>query len=99
MENHVCTADQILEGGFLTKVSSLKPKPSFLYLEAQIDGKHVSCLVDTGATHSFMSPKLTKELDLTTRRADKPIDIWFAKDKLHETKELTLYVILKCLKL
>ena len=74
----------MLEGGFVAKASSLKPRPSLLYLEAQINGKNVSCLVDTGATHSFMSPKLARELGLPTRRAGKPINVRFAKGEPHE---------------
>ena len=93
--SHVCAADQMLEGGFVAKASSLKPRPSLLYLEAQINGKNVSCLVDTGATHSFMSPKLAKELGLLTQKAGKPINVRFAKGEPHETKELALHVTLK----
>ena len=93
--SHVCAADRMLEGGFVAKASSLKPRPSLLYLEAQINGKNVSCLVDTGATHSFMSPKLARELGLPTRRAGKPINVRFAKGEPHETKEVALHVNLK----
>ena len=85
----------MLEGGFVAKASSLKPRPSLLYFEAQINGKNVSCLVDTGATHSFMSLKLAKELGLPTWRVDKPINVQFAKGKPHETKEVALHVNLK----
>ena len=77
--SHVCAADRMLEGGFVAKASSLKPRPSLLYLEAQINGKNVSCLVDTGAMHSFMSPKLARELGLPTQRAGKSINVRFAK--------------------
>ena len=94
--NHVCAADQMLEGGYVAKASSLKPRPSLLYLEAQINGKNVSCLVDTWTTHSFMSPKLAKELGLPTRRTGKPINARFAKDEPHETKEVALNMTLKC---
>ena len=93
--SHVCAVDRMLEGGFVAKASSLKPRPSLLYLEAQINGKNVSCLVDTGATHSFMSPKLARELGLPTRRAGKPINVRFAKGEPHETKEVALHVNLK----
>ena len=93
--SHVCVADRMLEGGFVAKASSLKPRPSLLYLEAQINGKNVSCLVDTGATHSFMSPKLARELGLPTWRAGKPINVRFAKGEPHETKEVALHVNLK----
>ena len=85
----------MLEGSFVAKASSLKPRPSLLYLEAQINGKNVSCLVDTRAMLFFMSPKLARELDLSTRRARRPINVRFAKGKLHETKEVALHVDLK----
>ena len=64
-------------------------------LEAQINGKNVSCLVDIGATHSFMSPKLAKEFDLPMQTVGKPINVRFAKGKPHETKEVALHVNLK----
>ena len=90
----------MLEGGFVAKASSLKPsslkpRPSLLYLEAQIKRKNVSCLVDTGATHSFMSPKLARELGLPMRRAGKPINMRFAKGEPYESKEVALHVNLK----
>ena len=93
--SHVCVADQMLEGGFVAKASSLKPRPSLLYLEAQINGKNVSCLVDTRAMHSFMSPKLARELGLPMQRAGKPINMRFAKGKPQEMKEMALHVNLK----
>ena len=93
--SYVCAIDRMLEGGFVAKASSLKPKPSLLYQKAQINGKNVSCLVDTGATHSFMSPKLARELGLPTQRMGKPINVRFAKDKPYEIKEVALHVNLK----
>ena len=47
----------------MAKVSSLKPRPSLLCLEAQMNDRNVSW-VDKEATHSFMSPKLTRELGI-----------------------------------
>jgi len=43
--------------GFVAKASSLIPRPSLLYLEAQLSGRKVSW-VDKEATHPFMSLKL-----------------------------------------
>jgi predicted aspartyl protease len=65
----------MLEGGFVANASSLKPRPSLLYLKAKINGQNVSCLVDTGATHSFMNSRLTKDLGLPTGRAGKSINV------------------------
>jgi hypothetical protein len=94
--NRGYTADQMLEGGFVAKANNLKPRPNLLFLETKINGQNVLCLVDTGATHFFMSPKLAKELGLPTGRADKPINVRFAKGEPHETKEIALTVNLKC---
>ena len=56
--NHiVADHDQMLDAGFVAKASSLKPMP----IMARIDGRNVSW-VEKEARHSFMSPKLTKEL-------------------------------------
>ena len=93
--NHVCTANQMLEGGFVAKTSILKPKPSLLYLGVHINQGIVSYLVETSARHSFMSSKFAKELGLLMRRAGKPINVRFAKCEPHETKELALHVTLK----
>jgi hypothetical protein len=53
----------MLDGGLVAKASSLKPRPSLLYLEAQMNGRNVS-RVDKDATHSFMSLNLTRKLGL-----------------------------------
>ena len=53
----------MLDGGLVAKASSLKPRPSFLYLEAQMSGRNVSW-VDKEATHSFKSLNLTRKLGL-----------------------------------
>jgi hypothetical protein len=53
----------MLDVGFVAKASSLKPKPSLLYLKAQMSGRNVSW-VDKEATHSFMSLKLIRKLGL-----------------------------------
>ena len=85
----------MLVGGFVAKASSLNPRPGLLFLEAQINSKQVSCLVDTGATHSFMSPKLAKELGLATKEVSKPINVRFAKGEPHKAKEVALDVTLR----
>jgi hypothetical protein len=51
----------MLDVGFVAKASSLAPRPSFWYLEAQMSGKNVSS-VDKEATYSFMSLKLIRKL-------------------------------------
>ena len=61
--NHVVAEDQMLDGGFVAKASSLKPMPILLYILAQINGGIVSW-VDNEARHSFTSHKVTRELGL-----------------------------------
>jgi hypothetical protein len=53
----------MLDGGLVIKASSLRPRPSLLYLEAQLSGRKVSW-VDKEATHLFMSLKLIWNLEL-----------------------------------
>jgi hypothetical protein len=53
----------MLDGGLVAKASSLKPRPSLLYLEIQMNGRNISW-VDKEAMHSFMSLKLTRNLGL-----------------------------------
>jgi hypothetical protein len=61
--NRVCAADGMFDVGFVAKASSLMPRPSLLYLEAQLSGRKVSW-VDKEATHSVMSLKLIWKLEL-----------------------------------
>jgi hypothetical protein len=49
----------MLDGGLVAKASSLKPRPSLLNLEAQMNGRNVS-RVDKEAIHSFISLMLTR---------------------------------------
>jgi hypothetical protein len=51
----------MLDVGFVAKGSSLRPRPSLLYLEAEMSGRNVSW-VDKKATHSFIRLKLTRKL-------------------------------------
>jgi hypothetical protein len=50
--NHVVAVNCMLDVSFLAKSSSLRPRPSLLYLEAQMSGRNV-LYVDKEATHSF----------------------------------------------
>ena len=47
----------------VAKASSLKPRPSLLYLEAQMSGRNVSW-VDKEAMHSLRRLNLTRNLEL-----------------------------------
>jgi hypothetical protein len=53
----------MLDVGFVANASSLKPRPSLLYLEAQMSGRNVSW-VDKEATHSFMNLGVIMKLEL-----------------------------------
>ena len=70
--NRVVATDRMLDSSFVTKASSLKPRPSILYLEAQMYGRNVSW-VDKVTTYSFLSPKLTMCWGLPTHRVGKAI--------------------------
>ncbi len=56
--------ESMLEDGFVVQANNLKPRPSLLYLNAQINRNNVLSLVDTEAIHSFISPKLARDLGL-----------------------------------
>ena len=60
---HIVAVDRMLDGGFVAKASSLEPRPSHLYLEAQMNGRYVSW-GDKEATNSLISLKLTRGLGL-----------------------------------
>jgi hypothetical protein len=40
--NHVVAVNWMLDIGFVAKASSLRPRPSFLYLETKMSGRNVS---------------------------------------------------------
>ena len=73
----------LLEGGFVVKASLRigcgNPDTEPIFLQGQINDQHVSMLVDTGASHSFMSPQMVKLLELVSMRVNNPIEVRFAK--------------------
>ena len=60
---HIVAVDRMLDGGFVAKASSLEPRPSHLYLEAQMNGRYVSW-GDKEAIDSLISLRLTRGLGL-----------------------------------
>lgn len=66
-----------------------------MYLEARINGKDISYIVDRRVTRSFMNPKLAKELGLQVQKTSKPVNMRFAKGKPLKTKEVASDVTLK----
>ena len=53
-------------------------------------------LVDTGASHSFMSPQMVKLLGLVPMRVDNPIKVRFAKGEPQVAGRVVENVPIKC---
>ena len=73
----------LLGGGFVAK-ASLRigcgiPGSGLMFLQCRINDQYVFMLVDTGASHSFMSPQMVKLLGLFSMRVDNPIEVRFTK--------------------
>ena len=73
----------LLGGGFVAK-ASLWIKcgnlgSGLMFLQGRINDQHVFILVDTGTSHSFMSPQMVSTLGLFLMRVDNPIEVRFAK--------------------
>ena len=72
----------LLAGGFVAKASLWTRcgnlGSGFMFLQGRINDQHVSMLVDTEASHSFMSPQMVKSLGLVPMRVDN-IEVRFAK--------------------
>lgn len=94
MRSHI--GEHVLQGGFLAKANKPKLSPRLLFLKGSISQYDVSLLVDTGATHSFVSPRLAMELGLQMRESSKPIKVQFAKGKPHKTSKVATNVEVKC---
>ena len=71
-------------GGFVTKASlrieCRNPNSGLMFLQGQINDQHVSMLVDTRASNSFMSPQMLKLLGLVPMRVKQ--GVW-RTSKLH----------------
>ena len=66
----------MLGGGFVAKASLRircgNPGSGLMFLQGRINDQHVSMLVDTGASHSFMSPQMVKSLGFFSMRSRQP---------------------------
>ena len=75
--------ERLLGGGFIAKASLRigygNPGLGLMFLQGQINDQHVSMLVDTGTSHSFMSSQMVKPLGLVPMRVDNAIQVRFAK--------------------
>lgn len=88
--------EHVLQGVFLAKENKPKLSPRLLFLKGSIRKYDVSLLLDTGATHSFVSPRLVMELGLQLKESSKPIKVQFAKGKPHKTSKVATSVEVKC---
>ena len=86
--NRVVATDRMLDGSFVTKASSLKPRPSILYLEAQMYGRNVSW-VDKVTTY-FLSPNLQCVGACQRIEWARPSILRFAKGEPHEIKVMVM---------
>ena len=64
----------LLGGGFVAKASLPircgNPGSGLMFLQGRINDQHISMLVDTRASHSFMSSQMVKSLGLFPMRVD-----------------------------
>ena len=71
----------MLGGDFVAKASLRigceNPGSRLMFLQGQINDQNVSMFVDTGASHSFISPQMVKTLGLVLMRVDNPIEVRF----------------------
>ena len=63
MFNHMALINHISIAALLAKPASIKPRES-LFVDAKLNGKNVRIMVDTGATHNFVTKQKAKELGL-----------------------------------
>ena len=73
----------LLERGFVAKASLRigcgNPGSGLMFFQGRINDQHVSMLVDTKASYSFMSPQMVKSLGFFSMRVNNPIEVKFAK--------------------
>ena len=90
----------MLGGGFVAKASLRigcgNPGLGLMFLQGQINDQHVFMLVDTGASHSFMSPQMVKSLGLFSMRVDNPIKVRFAKGEPQVAGQVVGNVSIEC---
>ena len=95
-DRRTLVTSHLLEGGFVAKASDSKLGSGLLFLKGVV-GKSDHCfLLDTGATHSFISPEAAKRMGLPLSKASKPIQVRFARGKPHQTCLVATGVEVKC---
>ena len=76
---------------FVPRINSLKLNVLFMHTE----GIMVEALVDTGATHNFITPSMTQYLNITPRKVDKPRIIRNVDGTANKGGHITHYVDLE----
>uniref|UniRef100_A0A3Q7EX39 CCHC-type domain-containing protein n=1 Tax=Solanum lycopersicum TaxID=4081 RepID=A0A3Q7EX39_SOLLC len=64
MFNHIALISHISIAALASKPASVRPRES-LFVDAKLNGKDVRIIVDTGATHNFVTEQKAKELGLS----------------------------------
>ncbi|KAL3686374.1 hypothetical protein R1sor_008948 [Riccia sorocarpa] len=65
-----------------------KQSEGLLFLKGKVANQEVSFLVDTGATHSFMSPEVLRRTGLSATKVERPITVRFGQGKTHQTSDV-----------
>jgi hypothetical protein len=74
---------------FVPKVDSLRLQINFLHTK---EGKTVEALVDTGATHNFITPKMAHYLNLNLTKLEKPRVVRNVDGTRNKNGQITHYV-------
>ncbi|KAL3692137.1 hypothetical protein R1sor_005788 [Riccia sorocarpa] len=78
----------LLNGGLEVTMRVTKQSEGLLFLKGKVANQEVSFLVDTGATHSFMSPEVLRRMGLSATKVERPITVRFGQGKTHQTSDV-----------
>ncbi|KAL2630557.1 hypothetical protein R1flu_015243 [Riccia fluitans] len=87
---------RLLEGNLEVTMRVSKQSEGLMFLKGEVANIEVSFLVDTRATHSFMSLELVGRLGLQIGMASKPIKVRFGQGKAHLTSEIATRMKVEC---
>ncbi len=76
--------------GFIGKVSLTKEGTNFIMLRCVMKSNKLMCLLDLGATHSFMNPKAVLQLGLKATKVAKLVQVRLVQGDATPTKEVTV---------
>ncbi len=85
-----------MQGGFVAKASVAKLGPNLIMLKFKVGINGVLCFLDSGTTHSFVSPNVIKRLGWEATKVAKPIKVHLAQWVMTPTSEVVLGAILEC---